>query len=247
MYPDFDDYYEPSEFEQQVEEFKDSLKRSVKQETQELIERLRKENEELRSVRDNWEEVKRSYEKKQRELQNEIYTCKQNASRMRLDQLFEECGMNVILYSPYSYSVYNPKCDKCDDDRYIHYKSPSGKDNKEECECAKSFRKYKPSAEYLCEFRVNKYGSDRKQYPLMMWFKKYRDYRDDYDGYTYDSNSLARFIYNGEDFEEVRKEHNTSVYFREEEKCQEYCDYLSKLNGVTEDMTEHKRRVALMK
>ena len=106
MYPDFDDYYEPSEFEQQVEEFKDSLRRSVKQETQELIDRLRKENEELRSVRDNWEEVKRSYEKKQRELQNEIYTCKQNASRMRLEQLFEECGMNVILYSPYSYSVY---------------------------------------------------------------------------------------------------------------------------------------------
>ena len=68
MYPDFDDYYEPSEFEQQVEEFKDSLRHSVKQETQELIERLRKENEELRSVRDNWEEVKRSYEKKQREL-----------------------------------------------------------------------------------------------------------------------------------------------------------------------------------
>ena len=125
MYPDFDDYYEPSEFEQQVEEFKDSLRRSVKQETQELIERLRKENEELRSVRDNWEKVKRSYEKKQRELQNEIYTCKQNASRMRLDQLFEECDMNVILYSPYSYSVYTTKCDKCDDDRYIHYKSPS--------------------------------------------------------------------------------------------------------------------------
>ena len=45
---DFEDYYEPSEFEQQVEEFKDSLRRSFKQETQELIERLRKENEELR-------------------------------------------------------------------------------------------------------------------------------------------------------------------------------------------------------
>ena len=47
--------------------------------------------------------------------------------------------------------------------------------------------------------------------------------------------------------EEVRKEHSTSVYFRDEEKCQEYCDYLSKLNGVTEDMTEHKRRTALLK
>lgn len=130
MYPDFDDYYEQSEFEQQVEEFKDSLRRSVKQETQELIERLKKENEELRGVRDNWEEIKRGYEAKQRELQNEIYHCKQNATRMRLDQLFEACGMNVILFRPSSFSVYKPKCDNCDDDRYIHYKSPSGKDNK---------------------------------------------------------------------------------------------------------------------
>lgn len=123
----YDDYYEPSEFEQQVEEFKDSLRRSVKQETQELIEKLQKENEELRGIRDNWEEVKRGYEAKQRELQNKIYDCKQNAARMRLDQLFESCGMNVILYRPSSFSVYKHKCDKCDDNRYIHYKSPSGK------------------------------------------------------------------------------------------------------------------------
>ncbi len=245
-YWDYEDYYEPSEFEQQVEEFKDSLRKSVKEETQKTIEQLKKENEELRGVRDNWEKVKRKYEEKQRELQNEIYACKQNAARMRLDQLFESCGMNVILYRPSSFSVYNPKCDKCDDDRYIHYKSPSGKDNKEECECAKSFSNYKPSPEYLCEFRVNRYG-DSKKYPLMMWFKKYRDYSDDYDGYTYDSSNLSKFVYNGEDFEEVRKEYSTYVYFRDEEKCQEYCDYLSKLNGVTEDMTEHKRRMALPK
>jgi len=240
---DWDDYYnEPSEFDMMIEEFKDNLKKSVKEDTQKLIEKLRKENEELRDIRDNWNQVKREYEEKQRQLQNEIYNCKQNVARMRLEQLFEACGMNVVLYKPSSFIVYGTKCDKCDDDRYIHYKSPSGKDNKEECECAKSFLKYKPSPEYLCEFRVNRYGSDSKKYPLMMWFKKYRDYSDDYDGYTYDYSNLCKFIYNDEDFEEVRKEYSTSVYFRDEETCQKYCDYLSAKNGVTEDMVEHRRR-----
>lgn len=246
-YYDYEDYYEPSEFDEKVEEFKGYLRESVKKETQELIEKLQKENAELRDVKDNWESVKRDYESKQRELQREIYACKQNAARMRLDQLFESCGMNVILYRPSSFSVYKQKCDKCDDNRYIHYKSPSGRDNKEECECAKSFLKYKPSPEYLCEFRVNRYGSDSKKYPLMMWFKKYRDYADDYDGYTYDSSNLCKFVYDNQDFEEIRKERKTSVYFRDEKKCQEYCDYLSKLNGVTEDMTEHKGRIRLPK
>lgn len=248
MYPDFDDYYyEPSEFEQQVEEFKDSLRKAVRQETQDLIETLRQENEELREVRDNWEEVKRGYEAKQRELQNEIYACKQNVARMRLEQLFEMCEMNVILYRPSSFYVYKPKCNKCDDNRYVHYKSPSGKDNREDCECAKSFRKYEPCPEYLSEFRVNRYGSDNKQYPLLMWFKKYRDYKDDYDGYTYESSDLCRFVYNNEDFEEVMENHNTSVYFKDEEKCKEYCEFLSKLNGVTEDMVKDRKSVTLMK
>ena len=122
---DWDDYYdEYSEFDMMVEEFKNSLKKSVKEDTQKLIEKLKKENEELRGVRDNWDKVKREYENKKRELQSEMYNCKQNAARMRLEQLFEACGMNVILYKPSSFAVYGTKCEKCDDDRYIHYSSP---------------------------------------------------------------------------------------------------------------------------
>lgn len=34
------------------------------------------------------------------------------------------------------------KCDKCDDERYIHFKSPSGRDFTEKCSCAKTKRIY---------------------------------------------------------------------------------------------------------
>ena len=45
---DFDDYYEPSEFDEKVEEFKDYLRESVKEETQNKIKRLEADNQRLR-------------------------------------------------------------------------------------------------------------------------------------------------------------------------------------------------------
>ena len=37
---------------------------------------------------------------------------------------------------------YTPKCDRCDDDRMIHFTSPSGKDYSELCpHCGKAFRR----------------------------------------------------------------------------------------------------------
>lgn len=232
----YDDFYEPSEFDEKVEEFKDYLRKSVKEETQELIEKLQKENNELRGVRDNWNKVKRGYEEKQRELQREIEACKANAARMRLDELFEATGMNVILWIPRIKAVCKPKCGKCDKARLIHFKSPSGKDCTENCQCAKIFYKYSPKPYYLSEFRIN-HRTGKGELPLLMWFKKYSDYSSDYDGYTYDSSNLCKFVYDGEDFEAL-SEKKGDIYFREEEKCREYCEYLNKMNGITDDMTE---------
>lgn len=234
MYSEYDDYYEPSEFDEKVEEFKSYLRESVKKETQELIEKLQKENAELREVRDNWGSVKRDYKNKQVELEIEMSNCKYEAAKMRLEELFEFCGMNIILYRPTLELVYKPKCNKCDDNRRIHFKSPSGKDYDEYCSCAKHFNKYKPEPYYCTEFRVNRRSATVK-FPVMMWFKKYSDYTSDYDGYTYESSDLCRFIYNGEDFETIEGNKGTP-YFRDEKQCQEYCDYLNKKNGITADM-----------
>ena len=237
---DYDDcFYEPSEFDEKVEEFKDYLRQSVKEEVQQKIERLEKENAELRGVRDNWDKVKRGYEAKQIELERKIADCEYDVKRKRLEGLFEACGMNVILYSAYPKAVYKTKCDKCDENRKVSFYSPSGREYKEDCECAKYYLKYSPSAYYCTEFRVNRHKTKENPYPLMMWFKKYKDCSDDYDGYTYDSSNLCKCIYNGEDFAEL-EERKTSIYFRDEEDCQKYCDWLNNKNGITDDM-EDKR------
>ena len=93
---DYDDcFYEPSEFDEKVEEFKDYLRQSVKEEVQQKIERLEKENAELRGVRDNWDKVKRGYEAKQIELERKIADCEYDVKRKRLEGLFEAC----LLYT----------------------------------------------------------------------------------------------------------------------------------------------------
>lgn len=217
---DYEDYYEPSEFDEKIEEFKNCLRKSVKAETQELIKNLEKENKELCYIRDNWDKVKQEYEDKVAELERETKHAENNAKRARFEELFEATGMSVILYKPVCEYVRKPKCDKCDDKRKIHFLSPSGKNMTKYCECATIYRKYNPKAYYLCEFRINR---DNNGYPLSMWFKKCGD-----DGYIYDGGFYYRYIYNEESFEYVKENHPYDAYFRDEEKCQEYCDWLNK-------------------
>ena len=67
----WEDYYEPSEFDILMDGFKDSIRDNVKQEIKEKIERLEKENAELRDVKEKWEDVKRYHEEAICELKRE--------------------------------------------------------------------------------------------------------------------------------------------------------------------------------
>ena len=53
-YPD-DFYNEPSEFDMQVEEFKESLAKSIKSDFLEEMERLKAENRKLQGIKENFE------------------------------------------------------------------------------------------------------------------------------------------------------------------------------------------------
>lgn len=239
-YDDYEDYYEPSEFDEKVKELKNFLRGSVKEEIQSEIEKLKKENEKLQEIKSNWLRLEDEYKAKQRELERQIQECKRNASKKRLDELFEETGMNVMLYQPDYENVYRPKCNKCDADRYVHFSSPSGKDHKEECDCAKRFQKYSPRVYYLTEFRKGANYSGFSK-PMNFWYTKYKDYSEDYDGYTYRSNDLEKAVYNGESFEDLLQRYGVysyGLYFRTEKECQGYCNWLNEKNGVTPNMGE---------
>lgn len=63
-YWDDGDYFEPSEFDEKIEELKNELRESVKKEINDEIEKLRKENKELQGIKRNFESVKKDFERK---------------------------------------------------------------------------------------------------------------------------------------------------------------------------------------
>ena len=168
----FDDFFdEPSEFEKQIFEFKESLKNVVKQEILDEMERLREENRSLREIK----KLKQEYV---------------DISRER------------------------PKCSKCNSKRKILFKSPSGADVFESCECSVKDITYVPYELTLCSFIVNYTGAIEKFY-----CRKEETNKDFY-------GDLHIVIAEGEkpNYDEINC---TRTAFLSKEDCQKYCDWLT--------------------
>lgn len=219
---DYEDYWdEPSEFEMQIEEFKSSLRSAVKTEIKEKIESLEKELADLKSFRDERDKFVEECNDKIAEAKRETREAKateEKWKKARLCQLLGDCL--TIGWKVESSYEFGEKCDKCDNDRQIHFTSPQGKKHKEECRCAKRHYRYFPKEVNLAEFSVKKrnfYSSDGN----VDFRNRYYIAEDDRD---YDRYRCANDVYTSSDidFEEV----NTySGVFLNEEDCQKYCDW----------------------
>ena len=87
MYDEF--YDEPSEFDIQIEEWKDTLRECVKKEYKEEMERLRKENAELLDIKKNWQEKIRELETEKFKLKVATIDAENKAKKARLRELLD--------------------------------------------------------------------------------------------------------------------------------------------------------------
>lgn len=219
-YDDYNDFYdEPSEFEQQVDEFKNSLLKAVKQEYIEEMEKLKKENEELQEVKKNFEKIKSDYREKERELKLNESTIERRMRNARLSELMED--KKVIMYQANWKYMRVPKCNKCDDYRKVHFKSPSGKDTSEECECAKRYASYRVDEYIAYEFKLN------NNKIMSVWYRLNGSSDDEY--FSSDSK-YADYIYNQD--MEYKDINAYRTFFKSKEDCQKYCDWLNRNNPL---------------
>jgi len=216
-YYDEEFYNEPSEFERQIEEFKQSLSNSVKDEYKEKMEALVKENQELQDIKKNWEKLKEEYKAKLTELENEKESLELKMKRARLDTLLEGV-YKFVYYRPSKKYEKLPKCNKCDDYREVEFISPLGKKMKEKCECNKFIISYVCEPYSVCEFR------EINNQSVLVWFRPYERYDN---GYTYYGSIKADEIITKhlDDFSSLDKK--KEIFFASEEECQRYCDYLN--------------------
>lgn len=215
-----DFYYEPTEFEQQIDEFKHQLMESVKREILDEINALRTENASLQEFKLKKEEIEREHRNALSDLKRRADEAEKKAANARLRDLFGE-SLTIAWGVKDAYEEL-PKCDKCDRNRYIHFKSPSGKDLKEPCECSNKLHNYIPQELSLVKFYMaNEKGGGRGGFIERHFVKREKillDY-DEYDEYADTSN-----VYRGESFDETRR---YGIVFLKKSKCQEYCDWLN--------------------
>lgn len=220
-YEDFFD--EPSEFEMQIDEFKSSLVNAVKSDYKAEMERLRQENAELQEVKKNFADIKKDYQTKERQLIHDRDNMERKIRGDRLSELMKD--LEVTLYkTDYDY-VSLPKCDNCNEKRKIEFFSPSGKLIDEPCQCAAKKIVYKPKMQILKEFRTYRHNAE-----LIAWYSQYDDSED---GYSLSSSTVVKVVYApGMNFCELER---YSTFFRSEEDCQKYCDWLTEKKEENKD------------
>lgn len=223
MYYDYpeEEFYPESEYQEQIDALKEVIKSSVKSEILEEMNRLRAENEKLQGIKEHFEEVKKDYEKKKDECDRIIRNAEYNAKKMRLADLMKD--HKVIKWKVSWEFVYGPKCDKCDSDRAIEIKLPSGKIVKDSCKCkTDSKRYYYPKRYVLSEF-TDRYGDGKITAHYSEEWSKNDTYYKLYsstvcDKYTEDRKKEAI---------ESLSDEVKSILFNEEEECQKVCDKLN--------------------
>lgn len=225
MYYDY--WEEPNEFDQQIEEFKDALRSSVKDEIKEKIESLENELAEVKVFRDEKNKFIQEYENKINKIKNEadvtVRAAKNSEAKWKNARLYQLLGDYLTVGWKVEYSwEYGEKCDKCDDNRKIHFTSPQGREYTEDCQCAKRYYRYFPKEAALAKFYVRKknfFGGNNEE--LDFYNRYYTIVEDDnYDRYEY-----ASHIYTSSSNIDYENVNTYSDIFLNEEDCQKFCDW----------------------
>lgn len=211
-----DDFYEPSEFEEEIETMKDTLRASVKKEIQQEIESLKKENAELQDIKKNWNKKVQELEKEKQNLQFAVSQAEREAKKARLHELFADYTFPAYA-SQYKWEYKREKCDKCDSNGYIHYKTPLGRDARELCSCRARVITYSVIEVEMIKIK------DTRLNDVTVYFSYDRKEDSDEDEYTYCTTSR---IYDGQEYN-LLDSYNGRVVFLNKEECQKYCDYLN--------------------
>lgn len=222
-----DDFYENiSEFDQEINDFRNHLMENIKKEFVEEMDSLRKENAELQDIKDNWESLKQSYATKERDLIISKSNALSEARSLKLSELLSD--HKFIMYKVDTEYIHKPKCNNCDNNRKLHFVTPGGRDALITCDCDEHDVKYIPSEYAAYEFKLLDYRGRE----FLVWYKRLDSDKKEYfhiDESSY--GSTAKITYKKDmEFDKLDK---YETYFENRNDCKKYCDWLNKLEKVT--------------
>lgn len=225
----YDDFYNegPSDFDIAIEEFKESLRQTVKKEILHEIDHLKKENEKLQDIKQNFEKIKQDYEDKKRQFEIKESNMMYDLTHKKIKELTTIVDFDH-LYCLDDTIGYLPKCDNCDDQRLIHFKSPSGRDCTEDCPiCGKRYSVYyvKPLDTIKIRFTNNPL-IEREVYAV-----RCTSYGD---SIVYETKDVYKESADQFDIEDNYKVRHTA--FDSKELAQQVCDRVNKKKNIPDNV-----------
>ena len=186
-YPNEDEYYGPSEFDEQVETFKEELRAAVKDEIRAKMDKLTAENKTMRAQLTNLDALEQAAKRAKVEADH----AKASAERTARYEVQRKSAKAVadLLNKPKfcveAESVIGPKCEHCDKDRYRSYMTPLGKKERELCDCGTYTTNYR-----VVEFSVH--SASKRSGAWMAWYKIIPMDRRNDDDYYYESSKFLK-------------------------------------------------------
>ena len=235
-YDEFENYYEQSEVDQLVEEFKDKIREHLLPNIREEIERLNKLNFELKQKNEKYKKRESEINAKERDLKYKEENLKREVEKEFYESNIGDTLKDYIekseVYFADSKGLRQDKCSLCNGKRKLVANFPNGKTTETNCDCSNLIHKFVPEASELSLIKFNKrdsrYQSERKFYISKTYIpSKESSYRDDY---SYNEFKLCQIVNEfNEDSKGLHetKEYGTKIGFKTKEECQKYCDWLN--------------------
>jgi len=236
-YDDYEGYYEPSEVDQLVEEFKDKIREHLLPNIREEIEQLNKENTELRIKNEEYKKRESEINNKERDLKYKADNLKREVEKefyeSNIDDTLKDYIEKSEVWFADSKGFRQDKCSLCNGKRKLVANFPNGKTTETNCDCSNLIHKFVPEASELSMIKFNKrdsrYQSNRSFYISKTYIpSKESSYRDDYSYNEFKLCQIANEF--NEDIKELHetKEYGTKIGFKSKEECQKYCDWLNR-------------------
>lgn len=215
-------------FDEEVDVLKNSLKKSIKEEVLNEIKSLREENTKLQEIKKNFKRIEDDYRHKQEQLESERRNLERTVALETLDKIFEKVCPSETVYIIHRDNHYlPPKCDKCDDKRLIHFKSPYGTEHYERCPFCytRSYDKYiyNPATARKMVFKKTAGKSE-----ISMAYVEGSGFYNAWHEFQVSANTCM----DNKPFDEI-VDHDTIV-FMNEDKAKGFCDYINKKNNLPE-------------
>lgn len=235
-YYDYEDYYEPNEGELFFDEIKEKFREILRNDVNSELNRLTRENEELRKTVQEYNDKKNELAKRERDIQYKEDNFKRNVERefysKTMDEVFEHLLEDSEVWYAEHVSHEKPKCNLCNEERKMIATYPNGEVVEKWCDCAEPTYVYEPVISVNKQIKFHKsYNNGYRNQKRCYFVKNYSPNKDYAEAYEYYSEFRIENIYD-EFNDEVKEYHKAKKYgekvaFSNKEACQKYCDWVN--------------------